>query len=69
MKRFELVIEQDDNGLTMSGENDGFNVLEIVALLDIKKIDLVEQFTKRENFTHHRTAKVNGEWNEIRKVE
>lgn len=65
MKRFELVIESDANGVRMTGQNDGFNVLEIMALLDVKKTDIMEQFTKCENFTSHRVAKVDGEWKEI----
>ena len=66
-KRFEMVIEHDDNGLTITGENNGFNVLELIALFDIKKSDLVEQFTKCENFTHHRICNDDGEWKEIKK--
>lgn len=65
MKRFELVIKCDDNGVTMTGENDGFNALEIIALLDIKKTDIMEQFTKCENFTHRRICNENGEWKNI----
>lgn len=67
MKRFELVIEQDANSLVMNGENEGFTALELIALLDIKKTDIMEQFTKRENFTHHRVAKKDGDAVEIRK--
>ena len=69
MKRFELVIEDDGDSCIMSGTNEGFNVLELIALLDVKKIDLMEQFTKRENFTHHRVVKKDGEEAEIQKVE
>lgn len=68
MKKFKLVIEHDADGIRMSGENDGFNVLELIALLDVKKTDLMEQFTKLDNFKHHRVAKTKeGEWTEIRK--
>lgn len=69
MKRFELVIEDDFDGCRISGTNEGFTALELIALLDIKKIDIIEQFTKRENFTHHRVAKFDGETEEIQKVE
>ena len=62
MKRFELVIETDGNGMKMYGTNDGFNPLELVALLDIKKNDIIEQFTKCENFTHHRVCKKGDDW-------
>ena len=65
MKRFELVIEWDANGMRMTGENDGFNILELIALLDVKRNDIIEQFTKCENFSHYRVAKANGEWKEI----
>lgn len=69
MKRFELVIEQDADSLVMNGDNDGFTALELIAMLDIKKLDIIEQFTKRENFTHHRVAKHDGETVDIQKVE
>ena len=69
MKRFKLVIEHDADGVRMNGENDGFNVLEIIALLDVKKNDLIEQFAKCDNFTHHRVAKTDDGWKEIRKEE
>ena len=65
MKRFELVIEWDENGISVNGENDGFSAIELIALLDIKKNDIMEQFTKCENFRHHRVCNENGEWREI----
>jgi len=69
MKKFELVVEVSDNTLSMSGTNDGFTALELIALLDIKKLDIIEQFTKHGNFTHRRVAQKNGEWVSIEKEE
>lgn len=69
MKKFELVVEMSDNTLSMGGTNDGFTALELIALLDIKKLDIIEQFTKLENFTHRRVVKRNGEWVSIEKEE
>ena len=65
MKRFELVIEWDGNGLRMNAKNDGFNILELIALLDVNKSDIVEQFTKHDNFTSHRIVRVGDQWEEI----
>ena len=67
MKKFVLTIEQEGNGYTMNATNEGFNPFELIAILDVKKNDLIEQLTQCENFTHRRIYNENGEKYEIEK--
>ena len=67
MKRFELIVECEGEKVQMSAKNDGFSAFELIAVLETKKSDLVEQVTHPENFTHHRIAKEKGKWKNIAK--
>ena len=58
MKKFELTFTQHNDGtIDINGNNDGFNLLEIIGLLKIKLDDLCEQANHPERFVKHtRTA-------------
>ena len=43
MRTYRLEFIDTDNGITVTGENDGFNVLEIISMLELKKLDLIHQ--------------------------
>lgn len=55
MKKFTLVCtEKEDEQIEMRMVNEGFNGMEILAILEIKKADLIEQVTHPEKFTFKR---------------
>ena len=43
MRRFELIATEDNGVFTFTSENDGFNALELIAILEMKKHDVVVQ--------------------------
>ena len=55
-KTFILKVVDDGESMTMTSHNDGFNPCEIVAYLELKKLDLADQMCNRTKFT--RTAKL-----------
>ena len=58
MKEFVLkCIQKDDDNIELSMSNDGFNGMEIMAILETKKFDLIEQVTHPEKFTYRREYK------------
>ena len=71
MKKFELTfIQHSDGTIDIDGNNDGFNLLEIIGLLEIKLDDLREQANHPERFVKHtRTAIVDGEQLSIEEAE
>lgn len=57
MKTFKLVCtEKDDGMIEMRMQNEGFNGMEIIAILETKKADLIEQTTHPEKFRYEREA-------------
>ena len=58
MKEFVLrCVQKVDDNIELSMRNDGFNGMEIVAILETKKADLIEQVTHPEKFTYRREYK------------
>ena len=52
MKKFEIIFTMDDDGvISISGENNGFTALEAIALLEMKKSDVLDQVNKPTKFT------------------
>ena len=50
-KRWTLVFEEDENGgIRISSKNDGFNSMELLALLDLKKTDVLAQLSPETVF-------------------
>lgn len=43
MRTYRLEFVDTDNGVTVTGENDGFSVLELISMLELKKLDLIRQ--------------------------
>lgn len=55
MKKFVLsCVETVDGSIKMSMTNTGFNGMELIAILETKKADLIEQCTHPEKFKHER---------------
>lgn len=69
MKRLEIKVEVSNKGLiTMEATNDGFTAPEIIGLLEVKKMDIVEQCVNPQNFIHRRRYKDEyGKWVEVEK--
>ena len=69
MKRLEFKVEVSNEGvITMETTNDGFTAPEIIGLLELKKMDIVEQCVNPHNFIHRRRYKDEyGKWVEVEK--
>lgn len=69
MKRLEIKVEVSNEGvITMETTNDGFTAPEIIGLLELKKMDIVEQCVNPQKFIHRRRYKdEDGEWVEVEK--
>ena len=50
MKKFTLTAEADDKQITISSENDGFNFMELIGILEHKLRDLYEELKYPERF-------------------
>ena len=51
MKKFEIIFTMNDDGaISISGENNGFTALEAIALLEMKKSDVLDQVNKPTKF-------------------
>ena len=69
MKKLEIKVEMNIHGeITMEATNEGFSAPEIIGLLELKKMDIVEQLINPQNFIHRRRFKdEDGEWVEVEK--
>lgn len=69
MKKLEIKVEMNIHGeITMEATNEGFSAPEIIGLLELKKMDVVEQLINPQNFIHRRRFKdEDGEWAEVEK--
>lgn len=69
MKRLEIKVEVSNEGvITMETTNDGFTAPEIIGLLELKKMDIVEQCVNPQKFIHRRIYKDEyGKWVEVEK--
>lgn len=69
MKRLEFKVEVSNEGvITMETTNDGFTAPEIIGLLELKKMDIVEQCVNPQKFIHRRRYKDEyGKWVEVDK--
>ena len=57
MKKFTLTCTQDnEDNVQLKFVNEGFNGMEIVAVLETKKADLIEQFTHPEKVKYERVC-------------
>lgn len=67
MKKLEIKVEENNQGeITIKASNDGFTPPELIGLLELKKMDIVEQCRNPQNFIHRRRYKdKDGEWVEI----
>ena len=70
MKKLEIKVETNIHGeITMGATNEGFSAFEIIGLLELKKMDIVEQLINPQNFIHRRRFKdEDGEWVEVEKA-
>lgn len=55
LKKFTLTCTDDGTALHFDGENQGFNGAELIAMLELKKNDFIEQWRGNVDFT--RTVK------------
>ena len=69
MKKFELTVTEENGQLNTIGNNDGFNALELVGLLELKKQDVINQIKHPEKFKHTRTVVKDGEKIAIEEVD
>ena len=71
MKKLEIKVEMNiHGGITMEATNEGFTPSELIGLLELKKMDIVEQCINPQNFIHRRRFKdEGGEWVEVEKKE
>ena len=69
MKKLEIKVKMNIHGeITMEATNEGFSAHEIIGLLELKKMDIVEQLVNPQNFIHRRRFKdEDGELVEIEK--
>ena len=69
MKKLEIKVEVNNQGeITMKASNDGFTAPELIGLLELKKMDIVEQCRNPQNYIHRRRYKdKDGEWVEVEK--
>jgi hypothetical protein len=69
MKKLEIKVEVNTKGeITMETTNDGFTAPELIGLLELKKVDIVEQCVNPQKFIHRRKFKdEDGEWVEVKK--
>ena len=69
MKKLEIKVEMNIRGeITMEVTNEGFTAVELIGLLELKKMDIVEQCVNPQNFIHRRKFKdKDGEWVEVEK--
>jgi hypothetical protein len=57
MKKFVLTCQQgDDDNIRLEFRNEGFNGMEIIAILETKKADLIDQAMHPEKFKFVREA-------------
>ena len=70
LKKCELIMTQNEDGtISVDGNNDGFNALELVGFLEMKKQDILEQINHPEKFKHTRTLVKDGEQFKVEEVE
>lgn len=69
MKKLEIKVKMNIHGeITMEATNEGFSAPEIIGLLELKKMDIVEQLVNPQNFIHRRRFKdEDGEQVEVEK--
>lgn len=68
MKKFEFIVTVDDAHLiNVSTVNEGFNAVELLGLIELKKNDILDQMYNQTEFK--RVSKVNGEEFDIIKKE
>ena len=69
MKKLEIKVEMNIHGeITMDATNEGFSAHEIIGLLELKKMDIVEQIINPQKFIHRKRFKdKDGEWTEVEK--
>lgn len=69
MKKFtiEIVFDENDGMIHTNVTNDGFNAMELLGLLEMKKMDIIDQCLYPEKFKHTRKFKADNEWYEVTK--
>ena len=69
-KKFTLIVEVDDSGMTLNSENTGFTAPEILGILDIKRDDILNQIRDRSPVVKHfkRTVKTDDQIVDIEEV-
>ena len=61
MKKFTMIVTDDNNTVNINGENHGFNAMEIVGFLEAKKQDILNQLNQPEKYTFTRAVEKDGE--------
>ena len=67
MRYYKIEVFDNEGNITISAYNDGFNVLELIGLLESKKQDLLNQLKNQSEF--ERTFKKDGTEYEIKEKE
>ena len=56
MKKFTMEVTMDlDGSIEVSGENNGFNAFELIAFLELKKQDIIDQVNNKDKFEYKRS--------------
>ncbi len=58
MKRFELIVTEKNGNFNFTAENNGFNALELIAILEMKKNDVIVQVQAQTEYD--RTTIIDG---------
>ena len=61
MKKFTMIVTDDDGTISIDGENHGFNAMEIIGILETKKQDILDQMNHPEKYTFTRAVEKDGE--------
>lgn len=56
MSTYSLKFEDDGDTIRCDAKNDGFSILEMIGMLEVKKDDLMRQLKDKNEFTHKRIS-------------
>lgn len=54
MSTYSLKFEDNGDTIRCDAKNDGFSILEMIGMLEVKKDDLMRQLKDKNKFTHRR---------------
>lgn len=68
MRRFQIEFKETETGLEINSENEGFDAIELIGLLDLKTIDIKDQVFRTANFNRTYVHE-NGKKEKIEEIE